>query len=84
MYRDSPFAYYVAQCPADLSVGRPFELFFRSPAGLKCRLHCLTKAPHLPSWTIWRLRQLLRTLECRPSTSKARRGLSSSIQALQS
>ena len=52
-----------------------------APAGGKCRLACLTTPPHLPLWTIWRRRPLLRTPERRPSILEACRGLRSYPQA---
>ena len=53
----------------------------RTAAGCKRRLPCLRTAPHLPPWTILRLRPLLRTPERCPSILEARHGLRSSPQA---
>ena len=52
-------------------------------AGLKWPQPCLTTAPHLPPWTIWRLRPLLRTPERRLGRLEAYHGLRSSPQLAQ-
>ena len=51
------------------------------PAGLKWPLPRLTTPPHLPPWTVWRPRPLLRPPERRPSSLEACRGLRSPPQA---
>ena len=50
-------------------------------AGFKRPTPCLTTAPHLPPWTVQRLRPLLRTPERSLSRLEAYHGLRSSPQA---
>ena len=64
-----------------LSAPKVLRMHKVAPAGSKRRPLCLTTPPHLPLWTIWRRRPLLRTPERRPSILEACRGLRSPPQA---